>query len=148
VKTCIPLCQNAIGNARGSNNEIEGNEHFSFQRDETSYSECPYAYSKNPQKYDDSKLKNIKGESDNESIRSRSYTSSTSTESSLISRTSERRSGNSLQGMHNLFDSFRLSDVSLSSLCFKSNNITNNTLIKETKTTKVKICMHIIKQTR
>jgi hypothetical protein len=94
VKTCIPLCQNAIGNARGSKNEIEGNEHFSFQRDETSYSECSYAYSTNPQKYDDSKLKNIKGESDNESIRSRSYTSSTSTESSLISRTSERRSGN------------------------------------------------------
>jgi hypothetical protein len=66
VKNCIPLsCQNAIGNARGSKNEIEGNENFSFHRNETSYSECPYAYSTNPQKYDDSKLKNIKGESDN-----------------------------------------------------------------------------------
>ena len=95
VKNCIPLsCQNAIGNARGSKNEIEGNENFSFHIDETSYSECPYAYSTNPQKYDDSKLKNIKGESDNEFIRSRSYTSSTSTESSLLSRTSEQRSGN------------------------------------------------------
>ena len=95
MKNCIPLsCQNAIGNARGSKNEIERNENFSFHRDETSYSECPYAYSTNPQKYDDSKLKNIKGESDNEFIRSRSYTSSTSTESSLISRTSEQRSGN------------------------------------------------------
>lgn len=86
--------QDAIGNTGGNKHEIEGNENLSFHKDETSYSECPYAYYKNPEKYDEPSLTSINGEIDKEIIRSRRYTDSTSTESSLISRTSEQGSRN------------------------------------------------------